>query len=64
MKIKINNYKNNSTVSTKYIFEYIEQILETETKADQLDLLLDLKDELFHNYYVDTGSFINDKEKL
>ena len=51
-----------STVSTKYIYECIHDILDMDTDCDTHFALSRLLDELAQNYKVDTGKLI--KEEL
>ena len=50
-----------STVSTKYIYERINDILDMNEYEDVAYSLSRLLDELAHNYKVDTGSLIGEK---
>ena len=49
-----------STVSTKYIYEQIKEILDLDSDTDMYWSLSRLMDELANNYKVDTGRLIGE----
>ena len=50
-----------STVSTKYMYDRIHKILDSEWVEDMPFQLSRLMDELAHNYKVDTGNLIGEE---